>query len=261
MRDRATPPEARHRKRCLERAYAFLARGDMAGTRSEPSRFGTAVFTDETPKRRDGNFLRVESDAEPKALEEEALRLRVLQIFVPDTTRGEQLAPYFEEKRWEVDRIVVMLQRREPERSADLSLVREVDEKELQAPKRLVLAGEPWATPELLEQFSLAKGLIGQLVTTRFFAVVVDGQVVSYTDLYQDGVEAQVEDVATVPGHRGHGYATAVVLTAVDEARRAGAEFVFLVADHNDWPKELYRRLGFDELGYYVKFIPPQAEE
>ena len=32
-----------------------------------------------------------------------------------------------------------------------------------------------------------------------------------------------------------------------------------LVADYEDWPKELYRRLGFDELGYYVKFVAPHT--
>jgi ribosomal protein S18 acetylase RimI-like enzyme len=241
----------------LQRAYAFLARGDMAGTRREPSPVGTAVFTDEAPKRQDGNYLRVERDADPETLAEEAQRLGLRQVFVPDQARGERLAPYFEEHGWRIDRVVLMAQRREPERKVDFSLVQELDEEDLRAAHRLVLAGEPWATPELLEQLALAKHLIP--LRTRFFGVVVDGEVVSYTDLYQDGLEAQIEDVGTVPEHRGRGYATAVVLAAIAEARRAGAEFVFLCADKNDWPKELYRRLGFDELGYYVKFAPPHT--
>jgi hypothetical protein len=49
------------------------------------------------------------------------------------------------------------------------------------------------------------------------------------------------------------------VLAAIEAARADGAEFVFLVADLEDWPKELYRRLGFDELGYFVKFIAPHT--
>jgi ribosomal protein S18 acetylase RimI-like enzyme len=61
--------------------------------------------------------------------------------------------------------------------------------------------------------------------------------------------------VGTLHDHRGRGYAKAVVLAAIAAARKRGAEFVFLVADHDDWPKELYRRLGFDELGYYVKLV------
>ena len=243
----------------LARAYAFLARGDMAGTRSDPSPFGTTVFTYEAPKRQDGNYLRVERDAEPEALAAETLRLGLRMIFVPDEARGERLAPYFEEQGWRTDRIVVMAQRRQPERGADLSLVQEVDEEALRPARRRLLSSQPWATPELLEQLSTAKHLIGQRVRTRFFAVVVDGEVVSYTDLYQDGGEAQIEDVGTLPEHRGHGYATAVVLAASAEARQADAEFVFLVADANDWPKELYQQLGFDELGYYVKFAPPHT--
>jgi predicted GNAT family acetyltransferase len=85
----------------------------------------------------------------------------------------------------------------------------------------------------------------------------VDGEIVSYTDLYSDGADAQIEDVGSLPEHRGRGYATAVVLAAAAAARHDGADFVFLVADAEDWPKELYRRLGFDELGNYTKFFAP----
>jgi ribosomal protein S18 acetylase RimI-like enzyme len=109
-----------------------------------------------------------------------------------------------------------------------------------------------------MEQLFAGKHWIAEHVEARFFATVVDDEVVSYADLYQEGPEAQVEDVGTLPEHRGRGYATAVVLAAIAAARERGAEFVFLVADKEDWPKELYRRLGFDELGYYVKFVSPQ---
>jgi ribosomal protein S18 acetylase RimI-like enzyme len=87
-------------------------------------------------------------------------------------------------------------------------------------------------------------------------AVVVGGEVVSYTDLYVRGSAAQIEDVGTLPEHRGRGYAGAVILAAIGEARRAAADLVLLFAEAEDWPKELYRRLGFDELGSYVKVLP-----
>jgi len=41
--------------------------------------------------------------------------------------------------------------------------------------------------------------------------------------------------VGTLEEHRGKGYASAVVLRAADEARRGGADLVFLVADAQDW--------------------------
>jgi ribosomal protein S18 acetylase RimI-like enzyme len=229
----------------------------MAGERSADSSVGTAVFDDALPRRLDSNFLRVEREADAETVRSEAERLGRRMVFVPDPSIGEPLVPSFKKRGWRVNRVVVMAQRREPGREADLSLVREVREEELRAARARLNAGEPWGAPEVLEQLFAGKRSIGEKVDARFFAVLVDGEVVSYTDLYQDGAEAQVEDVGTVDEHRGHGYATAVVLAAIAEARKSGAEFVFLVADREDWPKELYRRLGFDELGYYVKFVSP----
>ena len=48
------------------------------------------------------------------------------------------------------------------------------------------------------------------------------------------------------PDIRGRGLASAVVLRAVEEAVASGHDFVFLIADDEDWPKELYARLGFE---------------
>ena len=129
----------------------------------------------------------------------------------------------------------------------------------LRAARHQVVTGQPWAKPEIMAELFAGKELIGRRVRARYFAVLLGGEVVSYTDLYQDGPDAQIEDVGTLQEHREHGYASAVVLAAIAEAREDGAEFVFLVADLEDWPKELYRRLGFDELGYFVKFIAPHT--
>jgi ribosomal protein S18 acetylase RimI-like enzyme len=82
----------------------------------------------------------------------------------------------------------------------------------------------------------------------------VDGEPVSFTNLYLDGDTAQVEAVATLEAHRGRGYAKAVVARAVAEAEAAGATWIFLVADAEDWPQEMYRKLGFDGVGYYWRF-------
>ncbi len=174
-----------------------------------------------------------------------------------DARAGERLVPGFERLGWGVHRGLVMAHRRWPEQTPDLSLVREVDEAALRPPRRAQLAGEPWARPAVVEQLLEAKLAIARAVEARFFAVLADGRVVSYADLYRDGRTAQVEDVATLEAHRGRGYASAVVLRAVEAARHAGCDLVFLVADADDWPKELYRRLGFDDLGRYVKFIRP----
>jgi ribosomal protein S18 acetylase RimI-like enzyme len=243
----------------LARAYAFMERADMAGEHTEPSSVGTAVYDDAVPRRLDSNFLHVQGEADAATVLAEATRLERRMIHVPDSELGEQLVPFFQGRHWLVRRHVVMAQLREPEREADLSLVTQVKEPMLRAARHQVVTGQPWAKPEVMEQLFAGKELIGRRVRARYFAVVLDGRVVSYTDLYQDGADAQVEDVGTLHEHRERGYASAVVLAAIEAARADGAEFVFLIADLEDWPKELYRRLGFDELGYFVKFIAPHT--
>lgn len=79
----------------------------------------------------------------------------------------------------------------------------------------------------------------------RFGIAGDDGRLQAITKLRADGSTAQVEDVYTVPEARGRGFARTLVAHAAREARRAGNDLVFIVADDNDWPKHLYARLGF----------------
>lgn len=246
----------------FDRAFDFMTRGDMAGSRIEPFRFGTAAFTPELPLRYDSNYLLVETlPAETSVTElvEEAERVQGAAglehrlLFFRNAVLGERFAPELVGLGWRCDRHVLMAQHRQPERAVDTSVVREVTESALRDARERQIRSYPWGTPEVAQQLLDAKRRIP--VDARFFAVVTDGAVASYGDLYIDGDIAQVEDVATVPDQRRRGYASAVVLRAVEEARLAGAELVFLVADAEDWPKDLYRRLGFDEIGTNVKLL------
>jgi ribosomal protein S18 acetylase RimI-like enzyme len=244
----------------LHRALELVATGDMGGEHAEVSRFGLAVFDGRVPLRYDSNYLLVDELPASVSAEElagEASSFDRPMIMVRDQPTGVRLAPGFAALGWQLHRGLLMVQRRPPDRNAPTELVREVDEAALRPARRAQLAGYPWATAAVVEQLLDAKRLIARAVRARFFAVVVGGQVVTYTDLYDDGRTAQIEDVATRAEHRGQGYASAVVLRALDEARQSGCDLVFLAADEDDWPKALYRRLGFDDLGRYVKFIRP----
>ena len=246
----------------LARAFSFLRRGDVRGTHEQPFRFGTAIFTPELPRRFDSNLLYVDQPvssadelvAEADRLFDEA-GLAHRTILFRDDDLGERLAADLVRRRWDVDRHVIMAQLREPEAPVDTSGVAEVGHEGIRPARRAMIATYPWGTPAVADQLLDYKPLLARWVTVRGFAALVDGDVVSYADLYVDGADAQVEDVATLPEHRGRGHAKAVVTRAADEARAAGADFVFLVADENDWPKELYGRLGFDVVGRYVKLL------
>lgn len=246
----------------FDRAFEFMIRADMAGSRVEPFRFGRAVFTPELPLRHDSNYLLVEtlpdgiSTAELVAEAERvqgAAGLEHRLLLFRDAALGERVASELVSLGWRCDRHVLMAQSRRPERAHDTRIVSEVTETALREARERQIRSYPWGTPEVAGQLLEAKRRIP--VEARFFAVTANGSVASYGDLYIDGDIAQVEDVATVAEHRGRGYASAVVLRAVEEARAAGARLVFLVADAEDWPKELYRRLGFDEIGANLKLL------
>jgi ribosomal protein S18 acetylase RimI-like enzyme len=92
-------------------------------------------------------------------------------------------------------------------------------------------------------------GKLADTIGARFFAARVDGRLAGSCELYLDGDEAQIESVDTLQEYRGRGLASAIVLRAAAEARAAGATWIHLYADGDDWPQHWYVKLGFDEVG------------
>jgi GNAT superfamily N-acetyltransferase len=77
-----------------------------------------------------------------------------------------------------------------------------------------------------------------------------DGRLAAMTKLRIGEGVAQLEDVFTAPEARGRGYGRAVVAHAAAVARAARPELIFIIADDNDWPKELYAKIGFEPIGW-----------
>jgi ribosomal protein S18 acetylase RimI-like enzyme len=90
----------------------------------------------------------------------------------------------------------------------------------------------------------------------RYFAARVDGRVASYCELFLADGTGQIESVMTLEPYRGRGLAKAVVSRALAESQ-AVHDFTFLVAEAHDWPKELYRKLGFESAGSIWDFLRP----
>lgn len=254
----------------LERAVSFEeAIRERCAERVVPFRFGRAFFNDTLPHVWDLNVLRVDepAGATVEALAAEAERLHGeaghhhRRLAVDDERAGEALAEAFRSLRWRVDRFLVMGWRGPGDRVVQAPApVTEVDAAALRPLREAIVGAEPWASSEEVTRMVVDSAqLAARAGSARHFAVHVEGQVACAADLYSDGRTAQVEDVATLPEHRGRGYATAVVLRAVEEAVATGHDFVFLVADADDWPKELYARLGFAPLGHTWAFLRTPA--
>lgn len=247
----------------LARIHRFEHEIEMAGTKTVPSSIGFGVITPELPLRHDSNYLFIDRPVDAREALAEADRVlggegydhRVIQTF--DTEIGERLRPQLRALGWRTMRHVFMAQHRGPEKDADVSVVKEVDQAALRPGRTREILAQPWGTPVVAEQILDAKLLIGRRADTRFFGVEADDEIVAWTDLYVAQGVAQIEDVATVREHRDRGYATAAVLRAIEVGRELGADLVFLVADDEDWPKVLYGRLGFDPIGPLYKFAKP----
>jgi ribosomal protein S18 acetylase RimI-like enzyme len=171
------------------------------------------------------------------------------KLLIADEGAIDRLAAGFCELGWEAGPLVYMALRRPPDRPAGES-VRELDLTEQRAFAERSLRASPTGQDDAtIREICLVKDVVAAAVSTRFIAAPATGEPASACDLYVEDALAQIEDMRTLPAHEGRGLARACTLRAAELAHAAGATFVFLVAEQNDWPKELYRRLGFDPIG------------
>jgi len=210
---------------------------------------GVGLFSDSTPIVYDTNYLRVDglTTAEEHAAEADALMERFLHRRIATDHRGGRLADGLGKLGWAQSTHLVMAHVREPDRRVDTSAVREVSLDALEEPHTRVTLAEAYGSVELAEQLFAAKRRIGSAVPTRYFAVELDGAIAAYCELRGDGATAQIEDVNTLGAYRGRGLGRVVVQHALDEGR-AAHDVVFIEALADDWPKDLYAKLGFETI-------------
>jgi ribosomal protein S18 acetylase RimI-like enzyme len=243
-----------------DRAVEFLRRTYVRRVEHvEHHPWGELLVTPSLPRIYDANFAVVDTwDDDAASLVTEIDRVQRehgfahRKLVIPDEQLADRLWSGLATEPWGTQRSVLMAHRREPDRPPDaaIELLTIGDVDWARGRQALLQLEEFGSDPEVVEQLVLLDVRLGrELDVRRLAARDSDGELGSFAALYLEGDVAQVEDVATVPAYRGRGLARAVVLHGVSEARRAGAELVFLVADEEDWPKELYRRLGFDPIG------------
>lgn len=169
---------------------------------------------------------------------------------------GGWLEPQFLDAGWSTFHGVWMALRRAPDHppSGDID-VGEITWDELRPTVRAAVAESPWASDEeIIMQLTDRHPHVATVTHQRAFGARVAGEIVSSCFLYSDGATAQVEIVHTLEAYRGRGLARAAIGAAVDLAQAEGHDFIFLVADADDWPKALYGKLGFDPVGYLISY-------
>ena len=248
----------------LTRAFEFERRRlERLSTRLERFEFGVAYLDEEYRQRYFSNFLLADkrlNDASVEALIEAGERIlgeagyEHRLIILRDERWAERIAHAFQAHGFSTLRELTMTHRRDPDRDADLP-VEEVPFAVVRSLIQEMYREDPDVPEDTAVLFAEQHGKYERVAGARFFAARVDGRLAGNCELYQSGDDAQVEHVGTLKQFRGRGVARSVILRAVQAASETGARYVFIVTDENDWPRHLYARLGFDQIGRTWEFL------
>jgi ribosomal protein S18 acetylase RimI-like enzyme len=174
-----------------------------------------------------------------------------------DDDLGAALAPQFRRLGWKAEESLVM-PHVGPIPKMDTSGVEEVHWDELEPVWAEGMRSSPGIQDEEeVRQLVAAQHRRRLAVDVRYFAARMDRHIASYCELFSTRSTGQIESVMTLARFRGLGLAKAVVTRTLAESRGAGHDLTFLLADEDDWPKELYRKLGFEVAGSIWDFLRP----
>jgi ribosomal protein S18 acetylase RimI-like enzyme len=223
----------------------------------EPWAHGTIARASRYPTYYDFNVLRVEEDVELDVRElaaqaDEALAgLGHRRVDFDLVATGDSRRAAFEAAGWKATRLLWMLQQA-PVPSGDAGpAVEEVDYDETEE-LRLSWHLEDFAETEY-ERFRIGAREIAMAKGTRVLVIREQGEPIAFTQVQWDGGSAEINGVYVHPEHRGRGLGTAITRAAIAVASEA--EDLWIVADDEDRPKDLYARLGFRTVWTTIEFL------
>jgi len=177
-------------------------------------------------------------------------------ILVENESTATLLEGPFRAAGWTVDCEVLMALAESPDKDVDTSSVVELSEEQMLVLMRRWIAEERLDISAAgfvqVEEYNRREGRLWK--ERRLGIVDGDNSPMAITKLRVDRATAWVEDVYAVPEARRRGYARVLVSHATALARSAGCPLTFIIADDNDWPKDLYARVGFRPIGRTTTF-------
>jgi ribosomal protein S18 acetylase RimI-like enzyme len=213
----------------------------------EPWAHGTIVRATRFPTYFDFNVVRVEDDpgmnAEAlAAFADEALEgLAHRRVDIEDVDVAERLRPEFEALGWLAQRLVWMRHEESPPPAVRRIAVEEVPHEAVDE-LRVAWLREDFPDLQLGDHLAEARE-VGRLRGAKVIAVQEAGEPIAYAQIESDGRSAEIAQVYVHRDHRGRGLGTAVTRAGIEAAGEA--EDLWIVADDEGRPKELYARLGF----------------
>ena len=172
------------------------------------------------------------------------------RIDFADPESAAPLRADFEAAGWRATRLVCMRYEHEPQLDPAMS----VAEVPYRAVRELRIAwhAEDFPGSELGQNLEDARE-VAERRDARVLAVLEDGVPVGFSQLEHEGDGAEISEVFVHPAYRGRGIGTAVTLAAI--AAGAGSADLWIAADDEDRPTQLYERLGFRPAWTMAEFL------
>jgi GNAT superfamily N-acetyltransferase len=222
----------------------------------EPWAHGTIARATRYPSYFDFNVVRVEQDAavsfeELVAFADEALAgLAHRRVDFDLVDAAQPLRADFEAAGWKAARLVWMRHEVMPQSALEIA-VEEVPYDFVRALRVIwhreeVPAQDPGDYHVQAREVALRRGV-------QVLAVHEGGAPVAFAQLERDGASAEITQVFVHPGYRGGGRGTAITRAAIEAA--GDVRDLWIVADDEDRPKELYARLGFRAAWTSMEFL------
>ena len=212
----------------------------------EPWAHGTVVRATRYPNYWDFNVVRVEEDPmlgveALAAFADQALAgLSHRRVDLEQAEAAEPLRAGFEALGWQTQRLVWMRHAASPPPEPAIPVER-VPYETVQD-LRVGWHGEDFPDQPLGDHVAEARE-VARLRGTQVLAVREAGTPVAFAQLVSDGRSSEVEQVYVSAGHRHRGLGTALTGAAISAA--GDVQDLWIVADDEGRPKELYGRLGF----------------
>jgi ribosomal protein S18 acetylase RimI-like enzyme len=211
----------------------------------KPWAHGTVVRATRYPSYFDYNLVRVEEDP--------AMNLEALVAFADEALAGlahrrfdfdvvavaDALRPGFRAIGWKTLRLVWMRHESPPPPGPDIA-VREVP---YDAVHELRVAWHGEDFDQSASAYHEQARAVAMSREVRVLAVHDGDRPIAFAQLEQDGDAAEISQVFVHPDYRGRGRGTAMTRAAIEAA--GDVRDLWIAADDEDRPKELYARLGF----------------
>jgi ribosomal protein S18 acetylase RimI-like enzyme len=228
---------------------------DAGASRRVEFEGGVAYFNDELSLVWDVNFVRLDRDASDIAVQIDRLQAGQShrKVLIEDPELLERHAPALVKRGFTRRGLVAMA--REPGAVLDAD-VREVPYAQVKAFRHAVHMEQLTPpNPDVADQVGRVHDRTAPLTGERWLVIEVGGEPAGHLIVYSDGDGlAQIEDVGVLRRFRGRGLARRLINHAL-ELVAADHDTVMILAESDDWPRELYGRLGFEHVENRADFL------